>query len=765
MSSRLEDYQHLKDLEAQPTAAQFSQEISDSLIVQYNWGDLLSAAPLALSFVGTCQLVASAPAASGIKLKRPSRGFIHLRYTSLQANLMFLADTGRSAFLEAEGRMEVLKENSRYLFSETGPWLTSKLNKIIDALSDEESAKRTLPRYLNTLTRRVKECEDSLEKMEAKFENWLEVAQELSQVATDSEPYNYHDFRKEANSSDDTSSKKVESDERILAQEARKEFAEEEKKRREEAVEEAKRRMTMAEDAFKSASKNIPSGWDAIGMNIVDGLGQSVLAIGSALVAAFSPYKYVALGHSVLGMVKSTIPQREGFAIEQEEVGDFNSGSASQAMGEDPGLGQVEILITFLSTLLILTRGKTGDCHDWDQFHSKRPNGNHRLIYVRTGLEISEGQLKRNAASGTFSADIRMITEEALKVVDELSEAMKDQREISAAPVLAAAGNWSETLSRLQDRALALKARKDRLPGLAMGVKPPNMKRSKLKSTPGGSVVQSHLASATAMYESSTKNLQVQRQILDASTEKLMDNLAKISEIQHSISRLNTENMAFGEIVRILRESIKNLSGLKAQITSLLRFFRGISAMVEFAAKGPCQDFLETLESGLERDRLGVVAGITFRDFQKQLLMTTTSTIRGYFSIVFDVSQLYVEISRKYIMPGVNLIDELGLTQASDNPESREIISRNERLVEYKDGAVTEIRKLAENKKRSLLARIDQRIQIRQTASQLAPSPQRKETEEPLENDAAAVRNAIQDQPSYIDEKEKLLIGGFDEEL
>lgn len=44
-----------------------------------------------------------------------------VRYTSLQANLMFLADTGRSAFLEAEGRMEVLRENSRYLFSETGP--------------------------------------------------------------------------------------------------------------------------------------------------------------------------------------------------------------------------------------------------------------------------------------------------------------------------------------------------------------------------------------------------------------------------------------------------------------------------------------------------------------------------------------------------------------------------------------------------------------------------------------------------------------------
>lgn len=34
---------------------------------------------------------------------------------------MLLADTGRSAFLEAERQMEVLRGNSRYIFSETGP--------------------------------------------------------------------------------------------------------------------------------------------------------------------------------------------------------------------------------------------------------------------------------------------------------------------------------------------------------------------------------------------------------------------------------------------------------------------------------------------------------------------------------------------------------------------------------------------------------------------------------------------------------------------
>ncbi len=71
--------------------------------------------------------------------------------------------------------------------------------------------------------------------------------------------------------------------------------------------------------------------------------------------------------------------------------------------------------------------------------------------------------------------------------------------------------------------------------------------------------------------------------------------------------------------------------------------------------------------------------------------------LRGYFNIVFEVSGLYVEISRKYIMPGVNQIDKLGLTQCPDSPNSREAVLRNEDLTKYRDDAIAEIKKLAEN--------------------------------------------------------------------
>lgn len=65
--------------------------------------------------------------------------------------------------------------------------------------------------------------------------------------------------------------------------------------------------------------------------------------------------------------------------------------------------------------------------------------------------------------------------------------------------------------------------------------------------------------------------------------------------------------------------------------------------------------------------------------------------VRGYFSVVFEVSRLYGEVSREYIIPGVNLVDSLGLSQDTDITNQR-----NRELENYKRRAVQAIRELAE---------------------------------------------------------------------
>jgi hypothetical protein len=79
MSREMVKYEEVRRLEVSQSATQFSQEISDSLILKQNWGNLLSAAPLALAFVGACQVVASSPTAAGVKLQRPEGGFRYLK--------------------------------------------------------------------------------------------------------------------------------------------------------------------------------------------------------------------------------------------------------------------------------------------------------------------------------------------------------------------------------------------------------------------------------------------------------------------------------------------------------------------------------------------------------------------------------------------------------------------------------------------------------------------------------------------------------------
>lgn len=57
----------------------YSIELQEQMLVAQDWGTLLTAAPLALGFVGQCMNVAAAPEAQGIKLRRPQNGFRFLQ--------------------------------------------------------------------------------------------------------------------------------------------------------------------------------------------------------------------------------------------------------------------------------------------------------------------------------------------------------------------------------------------------------------------------------------------------------------------------------------------------------------------------------------------------------------------------------------------------------------------------------------------------------------------------------------------------------------
>jgi hypothetical protein len=59
----------------------FARDVKNSMLFQNDWGDLLSAAPVALSLMGSCFVAATAPRAQGISLKdaMPKNGFKYIK--------------------------------------------------------------------------------------------------------------------------------------------------------------------------------------------------------------------------------------------------------------------------------------------------------------------------------------------------------------------------------------------------------------------------------------------------------------------------------------------------------------------------------------------------------------------------------------------------------------------------------------------------------------------------------------------------------------
>lgn len=57
----------------------YMKEVEDEALKANDWGAMLSAAPLALGFVGECMYISASPVAAGIMLPSPQGGYRHLK--------------------------------------------------------------------------------------------------------------------------------------------------------------------------------------------------------------------------------------------------------------------------------------------------------------------------------------------------------------------------------------------------------------------------------------------------------------------------------------------------------------------------------------------------------------------------------------------------------------------------------------------------------------------------------------------------------------
>jgi len=98
------------------TSAKFVASIKGSAMFQNSWDELLSAAPMSISLLGSCLVAASSSTSTTVTLTPPKGGFKLLSFRQLRPNMIQIVDTGRECFRIADANMDFIAQASNKMY-------------------------------------------------------------------------------------------------------------------------------------------------------------------------------------------------------------------------------------------------------------------------------------------------------------------------------------------------------------------------------------------------------------------------------------------------------------------------------------------------------------------------------------------------------------------------------------------------------------------------------------------------------------------------
>ncbi|KAL5589346.1 hypothetical protein FOVSG1_011213 [Fusarium oxysporum f. sp. vasinfectum] len=704
-------------------SSQVINEMKSSLIFQISWEQLLQAAPTAISSMGACFIASSSPKAV-VQLEPPKdKGFLYLRYTSIQANLVECGNMGRMAFLEAEDKMGVIQLTSQVI--------NGKINDIIPTIADTPSAKRMLRPQLQTLSRGAQTCLDASIAMDKKFTEWLLYVCELHAACVQQES---------------TTREALLSNEICLAAEStRLDY-------QKSAVEEAKKaqdllgkQVTTASEAFKKASDEFPTGWDIMGQQIVGDLAGAVTGALNAAIPALlnnlNPMAKISAGAGLVGGFlhpdKKDDNNNNNSASGGAAVSSNQTPSPAPKKATDPGYAEIQKISAFLSTLQVIVAGQKDGDINWEMAKSgdsSKGGAKSAIKFVVTMLEDAKQRFAPLVTSDEPSQTLVQILDVSLKVAKDLQAVVDKSSNMSASypsKDSAEVKKWQADFAAEYARANTLLATAKTIPGTAANGIP--LMGSSADPDQQTAQISAKSAQAQAVLEAAKNRLATTTQMLTTAqdnyvktTDMLLTQQNKLADIQATLTNLAASNISLAEIKRILIECIKLIIDLKDQITSLVRFFKAIGAIVETCVKFHVEPFLDTIKAiTAENDDPNKdyrVGDYTLTDLQRSQVYSAAVTLRSYFGVFGDIAKMWVTLSKENVLPGLKMCDELSVTANEQDPGA--MAGKVKKLSQWSQEASGRVKTIAGNKQREIMDGMQSRIEdVAQTTQAISAPP------------------------------------------
>ncbi|KAL7909519.1 hypothetical protein GGI35DRAFT_479785 [Trichoderma velutinum] len=597
----------------------FIDELKASTLFQFDWGELLSAAPTALYFMGSCWLAAANPTAEMISLAEvvPNGGFkylTNLRKPTLRACLVDVCNNGgRQAFTIAGKNMDALHMISRRICDERIDVVFKRLGPCTanaDALEDFNDA-------LQDLSKDAHRCAELATEMREAFSKWGKMVGELN-MCTENQV-----------GSMSIRAYDVATEQRMAA------------------------RFPPSLQGVDIPQEQPPPPYD-------DDPSYANAAEIRDLVNHF--YSFIGSDNGPIDWEKFKKSPGANGTIKDDE---------SQAR----------------------------DCLSY-QTQAAGANEPQGLAYL---LGTLRGLRQNTDVTGTKANNKLM---EAYKILievgTEIQNHLSQQNRINAVanPSDQVVQGWKEKVKKAQTNVLNLAASANARSSSSV---PRPFGNVNIQGLPDSSMQKAQLSTALQSVQIAQAALESAQSTYGAARAKQEQTAKAMVRIQAKLKKLHEEGQNLERIKDVLRDCISVLVDLAVQIRKLEQFFIMLANVIDHIVLPRAETFTRAMTKvgrGALRD-----GAINADDITKQTIYTSTLQIKGYFSVLQDISEMYTLVHQRYINKGVDLCYSLSKGTATNGSMSK----LQESLADYSDQSAKEIAALASAKQAEVLRSLKDR--------------------------------------------------------
>jgi hypothetical protein len=564
-----------------------------------NWEEFLTPAPISIAILGELVFISSGTDFS-INKNSPKDGYKFIRYPeSFRASLMQVTNSGWVAFNEAHKNMDQIRLHS----GSVGGYVKMAIKILMQ--EDDKLIEAALPDQLENIQNIAEACISLSASTEAKFEFVIQLIQELMEACVNAKGAYDEEL--------------AEVGRKLEESKLRKQASEDNKKRTEEYMNSLKTQLEKANSEYDKAMNSIPTGWDVIGMNVVEGLTNTFTSLlaGSVKQMANPSCQY----GSTAGAAENPIASMTAF---------------SKA-------GQVLNLVDMMSNLF----GK--DQIKWDQLYTDKKQEHSMPDSLQKQFQLVENSFSK---------------EDDCKAVRQCLNICKKAEDIcttlaSVMPQGKADDEVTKKLIKEQAAVKEMAAKFDTQSKASTGtssfsVMPPQLASTQQGSSSSKGAGDMASDNARLKIEQSSAQLKQVQEMMQKASDDMQKNQKELTDILVTMQICQVKEIDFKTTIKVLVKGLDAMGKVKEQWEKMVRFFQMISNIIKTSLSTSLQDFVKTAAKANDMN-----LGYTAKKFMKDMLYQQAFYSSNIASLVNMISGTYTEVSNRYLMDRISSLGKL----------------------------------------------------------------------------------------------------------